>query len=87
MAAMTGLLEEHIKALSADFRATISTLEAKLDHIQATVQKFTLLESNANLQDERLLALETTCATLTESSTRLLAKTIDLESRSLRNNI
>ncbi|KAK1902657.1 Omega-amidase NIT2, partial [Dissostichus eleginoides] len=37
--------------------------------------------------DERLLALEATCATLTDSNAKLLAKVTDLESRSRRNNI
>lgn len=91
MATIASLLEEHRKALSADFKTTISTLEAKLDHIQATVadhdQKIASFESNANLQDERMLTLEATCAMLTESSAKMVAKVIDLESRSRRNNI
>ncbi|KAI4827100.1 hypothetical protein KUCAC02_030524, partial [Chaenocephalus aceratus] len=37
--------------------------------------------------DERMLALEATCATLTDSNVKLLAKVTDLESRSRRNNI
>ncbi|KAF3842825.1 hypothetical protein F7725_001674 [Dissostichus mawsoni] len=37
MADIASLLEDHRKALSADFKSTISTLEAKLDRIQATV--------------------------------------------------
>ena len=57
MAAIANLLEEHRKALSADFKTTISSLEAKLDLIQATVsdhgEKIASLESN--LQDERML--------------------------------
>ena len=47
----------------------------------------TSLESNANLQDECLLALETTCAMLSESNAKLLAKVCNLESRTWRNNI
>ncbi|KAI4794421.1 hypothetical protein KUCAC02_032074 [Chaenocephalus aceratus] len=34
-----------------------------------------------------MLALEATCATLTDSNVKLLAKVTDLESRSRRNNI
>ncbi|KAI4787997.1 hypothetical protein KUCAC02_036127 [Chaenocephalus aceratus] len=37
MAGIAGLLEDHRRALSADFKSAISTLEAKLDRIQATV--------------------------------------------------
>ncbi|KAI4822545.1 hypothetical protein KUCAC02_008083 [Chaenocephalus aceratus] len=87
MAGIAGLLEDHRRALSADFKSAISTLEAKLDRIQATVSTIASLESNANLQDERMLALEATCATLTDSNVKLLAKVTDLESRSRRNNI
>ncbi|KAI4827244.1 hypothetical protein KUCAC02_030654 [Chaenocephalus aceratus] len=91
MEGIAGLLEDHRRALSADFKSAISTLEAKLDRIQATVsdhgQTIASLESNANLQDERMLALEATCATLTDSNVKLLAKVTDLESRSRRNNI
>lgn len=47
---------------------TISTLEEKLDHVYAIVsdlaQKVTSLETNADLQDERSLASEATCAML-----------------------
>ncbi|KAI4802306.1 hypothetical protein KUCAC02_020154 [Chaenocephalus aceratus] len=102
MAGIASLLEDHRRALSADFKSAISTLEAKLDRIQATVsdcvrlcqtvsgnclpgQIIASLESNANLQDE--LALEATCATLTDSNVKLLAKVTDLESCSRRNNI
>ncbi|KAE8297846.1 hypothetical protein D5F01_LYC02318 [Larimichthys crocea] len=87
MAAIANLWEEHRWALSANFKAAISALETKLDHVHTTVsdhaQKITSLEANATLQDERLLALEASCATLTESNAKLLAK----ESRSRRNNI
>jgi len=68
-------LSWHLKARPhPSIQATVS------DHIH----KITSLESNANLQDERLLAL---CATLMESNARLLAKATDLESRRRRNNI
>ena len=91
MAAIANLLEEHRKALSADFKTTISSLEAKLDLIQATVsdhgEKIASLESNANLQDARMLTLEATCAKLTESNAKLQCQVTDIESRSRRNNI
>lgn len=91
MAAIANLLEEHRQALSADFKTSISTLETKLDHVHTMVsdhaQKISSLEANANLQDERLLTVESSCATLMKSNDKLLAKVSDLESRSRRNNI
>ena len=91
MATIASLLEEHRNALSAEFKATISTLETKLDCIQTTVsdhtQSIASLESNANEQDGRIQSLESTCAKLAESNTKLQAKLTDLESRSRRNNI
>lgn len=91
MADIASLLEDHRRALSADFKFAISSLEAKLDRIQVTVSDYgetiASLESNANSQDERMSALEATCATLTGNNAKLLAKVTDLESRSRRNNI
>lgn len=64
MAAIANLLEDHRAALSANFKATVSTLEVKLDQIRATVTehglKIASLETHANLQHERMYALETT---------------------------
>ncbi len=91
MAALTDLLEEHRAALAAEFKAAISTLDVKLDCVQAMVsdhgQRLTTLESHAESLDERVERLETSLATLTESNTKLKAKTADLEARSRRNNI
>lgn len=84
MVTSISLLKEHQRALYADFRAFILTLEAKLNCIQATVSdqalKIALLESSANLQDECLLALETTCAILMDRNAKLLVKVTDLRS-------
>ncbi|XP_016117702.1 (E3-independent) E2 ubiquitin-conjugating enzyme-like [Sinocyclocheilus grahami] len=91
MAAIANILEDHQAALSADFKATVSTLEVQLDQIQATVtehgSKIASLKTHANSQDERTHALETTCAMLKESNSKLLAKLVNLEFRSRRNNI
>lgn len=91
MAAITSLLEEHRAALSTEFKTTVSTLDVKLDRIQAIVtehaSKISSLEAHANSQEERSRALETTCAMLTESNAKLFSKVVDLESRSRRNNI
>lgn len=85
------LLEEHQKALSADFKAAITKLETKLDLIQAAVtdhgSRITELETNANLHDGRILALEATCAKLSENNAKLTEKIADLKSHSQRNNI
>lgn len=91
LASIASLLEENRQAISADFNAAMTRLEKRLDLIQHTVSDHTVkigaLESSANLQDERLLALETTCAKPADSNAKLTAKVIDLESRSRRNNI
>lgn len=91
MAEIAKLLEEHRQALSAEFKSTISSLESKIDCVQVAVtehsSKIASLESNANAVDERMLTLEATCAALSDSNAKLLAKVTDLESRSRRNNI
>lgn len=78
----TNLIEENRKALFAGFKA-ISTLETKLDCIQAKVseyvQRIAVAESSASLQDECILVLETACAMLTASDAKLLAKVTDLK--------
>ncbi len=91
MSALTSLLEEHRAALSTEFKTALTSLEAKLDLVQAAVSdhgsRITSLESNADLISERIQSLETICAELTENYTKLKAKTSDLEGRSRRNNI
>lgn len=91
MAEIAELLEKHRASISADFKAAFATLEEKLSKTQAIVsehdKKIDSLESNANLQDTRLSALEKTCEALTANNAKLLAKTADLEGRSRRCNI
>lgn len=95
MPALTSLLEEHrhsiSAAMSAELRSAFISLEAKLDTVQATVTDFgeriASLESNANLTEERIQALEASCSTLSETCAKLNTKNIDLEGRSRRNNI
>ncbi|XDV36150.1 hypothetical protein PO909_005994 [Leuciscus waleckii] len=91
VASIASLLEDHRASISADFKTTFAALEAKLDCTQAVVtehgQRIDSLESGAELQDQRIHALEDRCAALAESNARLMAKTSDLESRSRRNNI
>ncbi|KAI4829498.1 hypothetical protein KUCAC02_023538, partial [Chaenocephalus aceratus] len=56
---------------------------AKLNQTQTTVaehgEQIDYLETNANLQDQRLRILEEKCAVLAESNANLAAKTADLE--------
>ncbi|KAJ8361771.1 hypothetical protein AAFF_G00422220 [Aldrovandia affinis] len=91
MAALTKLLEEHKEALSMEFKSAITPLEAKLDYVQATVtdhgHRLTSLEANANQLSDQMVAMEAKCAAMEECYNKLKAKTIDLESRSRRNNI
>ena len=91
MAALTKLLEEHRAALSAEFKLALTSLETKLDSVQTTIsdhgQRLTSLEDNANQVSDRLQEVEAKYTALEDSFTKLKAKTIDLESRSRRNNI
>ncbi|KAK1888052.1 Protein SENSITIVE TO UV 2 [Dissostichus eleginoides] len=53
---------EHRASISADFKAAFAVLEAKLNQTQITVaehgEQIDSLETNANLQDQRLRILE-----------------------------
>lgn len=84
MAQIAKLLDQHRQALSAEFKSSIASLESKIDIVQTAVSdhthKIALLESNANVLDECMLALEASCAA--DSNTKLQAKFIDLESHS-----
>lgn len=91
MSALTSLLEEHRAALSSDFKTALTSLEAKLDLVQAAVSdhgpRITSLESNADDLSERIHSLEAVCTDLTENYAKLKAKTADLEGHTQRNNI
>ncbi len=91
MAGIAKLLDEHRQALSAEFKSTISSLETKIDCLQTAVSdhssKIASLEYNANVLDERMLALEMTYTALSDSNAKLLAKVTYLESCSHRNNV
>ncbi|KAI4831038.1 hypothetical protein KUCAC02_002639 [Chaenocephalus aceratus] len=82
---------EHRASISADFKAAFAVLEAKLNQTQTTVaehgEQIDSLETNANLQDQRLRILEKKGAVLADSNPKLAAKTADLEGRSRINNI
>jgi len=91
MAAMAKHLEQHSQALSVEFKTAISTLKEKIDSIQTTssdhTHKIASLKSSANDLDERVRALEATCATPAESSAKLQDKVVNLELHSCCNNI
>ena len=86
MAALTKLLEEHGTALSAEFKSAVTSLETKLDCVQATISdhghRLTSLEANSNIVSDKLEGIEVKLAVLENSYDKLKAKTIDLESRS-----
>lgn len=91
VASIAGLLEDHRASISADIKETFAAMESRLDKMQTEVTehgtRLDSLENNAELNIQRIQALEEKCAALKESNARLTAKTADLESRSRRNNI
>ncbi|CAM4722302.1 unnamed protein product [Leuciscus chuanchicus] len=91
VATLSSLLDDLRKSIAVDFKASFSSLETKLDCMQETLsdhaQKISALENNANMQDERISVLETSCVSLSANNAKLLTKVADLESRSRRNNI
>ena len=91
MAALTDLLEGHRTALSAEFKASITTLESKIDRIHTTIadhgERLVNLETFSNDASDRIAALETTCEKLMADNAKLRAKALDLESRSRRYNV
>ena len=93
MPELSTLLEEHRKALSADFKSSFEALTTTLDGLHSTVtdhgQRISSLEENANEVDLCLQQLETACSTptLQHDNESLKAKLADLEGRSRRQNI
>lgn len=91
LACIANMLEDHRATIAADFKATFAALELRLDKIQSMIteqsRRMDSLESHVELQAQRIQVLEERCVALTNSNARLTVKTIDLESRSHRNNI
>lgn len=91
LSSIANLLEDQRASIAADFKASFAALELRFDKMQSTVtehgQRLDSLESNTELQDQRIQALEERCVALASSTAKLTAKTTDLESRSRRNNI
>lgn len=91
LAGIASMLEDHRASISADFKSTFAALESKLERLQTMMnehgERVTSLETHAELQDQRIQALEERCVALASTNAKLIAKTADLENRSLRNNI
>lgn len=89
--AMTVLLEQHRKSLSAEFKTSLGAVDNKLDQIRSMVEdhgeRISSLETFSNNADQRLQDLESLCSSLREDNTKLAAKVSDLEGRSRRQNI
>ncbi|KAG7455603.1 hypothetical protein JOB18_003129 [Solea senegalensis] len=91
LASIATMLEDHRASIAVDFKSTFAALELRLDKMQTTIkehgQRMDSLESHAELHAQRIQALEERYVALAENNTKLTSKTIDLESRSRRNNI
>ena len=91
MAALAKLLAEHKTALSTEFKSALTSLETKLDCVQAAIsdhrQRLTSLEDNANQISDRFEEMEAKYTALEDNFAKLKAKTSDLESCSRCNNI
>ena len=90
-ASIQGMLEKHRASMADDLKNSFAALESRLEKMQTTLsdhgQRIVSLETSAESDDQRILALEAKVVTLADSNSKLLAKTLDLESRSRRNNI
>ena len=93
MPELSALLEEHRKALSADFKSSFEALTSSLEGLHSTVmdhgQWISSLGENANEVDLCLQQIETACSTptLQHDNESLKAKLADLEGRSRHQNI
>lgn len=91
LASFTDLLENHRASIADDLKNSFAALESRLQKIQTTVsdhrQRIVSLETSLESDDQRIRALEAQVVALTDSNSKLLAKTSDLKSRSRRNNI
>ncbi|KAG7455605.1 hypothetical protein JOB18_017492 [Solea senegalensis] len=91
MEAISELLEQHRQSLADDFKTSFNQLENKFDEVRSTVdehgQCLSSLELAADDLSQRVGELESVCANLQESNSKLTAKVIDLEGRSRRQNI
>ena len=90
LTSIANMLEDHRVIIAVDFKASFAALELRLDKMQTMItehgQRMDPLESHAELQAQRIQALEERCVALADSNAKLTTKTIDLEIRSRRNN-
>ena len=86
-----GLLEKNRASIAADLKNSFAGIESRLDKMLTTLvdhgQRIISLETSAESDDQRICTLEARVEALADSNNKLLAKTLDLESRSRRNNI
>lgn len=89
--AITKLLEQHREALVTEFRTSFGQLDSKLEQLGLTVddhgQRLSSLELATEDLSQRVMDLENLSATLRSDNTKLMAKVVDLEGRSRRQNI
>lgn len=89
--AISALLEKHREELSAEFKASLSGLENKLDQTKLLTddhdQRISSLELASEDFSQRIQEIEATCSSLREENDKLKAKVIDLENRSRRSNV
>lgn len=91
MEAISALLEQHREALACDFKTSFSTLETKFEQVRTAVedhgQRLASLELASEDLGQRVSELENLCTGLSENNSKLMAKVIDLEGRSRRQNL
>lgn len=90
LTSIEGLLEKHRASIASDLKNSFAALESRLDKMQTTVsdhgQHIISLETSAESDDQRIHTLKVKLVALADSNNKLLAKTMDLESRIRRNN-
>lgn len=91
MDTITTLLEQHREALAGELKSSLSTLDSKFDQIQSTVedhgQRISSPELATDDQSQLVVELEHVRATLREDNPKLKTKDVDLEGRSMDQNI
>ncbi|CAL9701054.1 unnamed protein product [Knipowitschia caucasica] len=91
MEAISALLEKHRETLSAEFKASLTGMETKLDQHKLVMddhdQRISSLELSSDDMSQRVSDLENACCALREDNSKLKAKVLDLENRSRRQNI
>ena len=91
MTAVIEMIADLKSSLTAEVRASTSSLEAKLASIHVTIsehgQRLTSLEDSATVYTNKVDELEARCVSMEEAYTTLKQRLIGLEARGRRNNI